>query len=215
MPKLSLPCNYEKRSMPALHKMTKWRQMLNVWFWACDKAQSICKNVHKPYSKAVIEGDVMLHYSAILGSVIVLFSLVLLYTIIINLLWFNLEKPSSCSFPKLPLTNKDGEMLSLAIKPLETSRKILRAEWNITDTFSFLSFAFWQIGKEKKMPFSGNCFTLLFLIFHMKGFYLSTGGSRKAGFLWSRYIHPSPLQLVAWSTAIISGVSILLDSENK
>lgn len=76
---------------------------------------------------AVIEGDVMLHYSAILGSVIVLFSLVLLYAIIINLL-FNLEKPSSCSFPKLPLTNKDGEKLSLAIKPLETSRKILRAE---------------------------------------------------------------------------------------
>ena len=46
-----------------------------------------------------------------------------------------------------------------------------------------------KLEKKKKMPSSGNCFTLLFLIFHMKGFYLSTGGSRKAGFLWSRYIH--------------------------
>ena len=77
---------------------------------------------------AVIEGDVMLHCSAILGSVIVLFLLVLLYTIIINLLWFNLEKPSPCSFPKLSLTIKEGEMLSLAIKPSETSHKVLRAE---------------------------------------------------------------------------------------
>lgn len=99
---------------------------------------------------AVIEGDVMLHCSAILGSVIVLFLLVLLYTIIINLLWFNLEKPSPCSFPKLSLTIKEGEMLSLAIKPSETSHKVLRAEWNIADTFSSLSFAFWQIGKGKK-----------------------------------------------------------------
>lgn len=49
-----------------------------------------------------------------------------------------------------------------------------------------------KLEKKKKMPSSGNCFTLLFLIFHMKGFYLSTGGSRKAGFLWSRYIHTSP-----------------------
>lgn len=52
-----------------------------------------------------------------------------------------------------------------------------------------LSFSFWQNGKEKKMPSSRNCCTPLFLIFHMRGFYLSTGGSRKAGFLLSRCIN--------------------------
>lgn len=46
-----------------------------------------------------------------------------------------------------------------------------------------------KIEKKKKMPSLRNCCTLLFLIFHMKGFYLSTGGSRKAGFLLSKYIN--------------------------
>lgn len=58
---------------------------------------------------AVIEGDVMLHCSAILGSVIVLFLLVLLYTIIINLSWFNLEKPSPAHFQSYLSLLKKGK----------------------------------------------------------------------------------------------------------
>lgn len=87
------------------------------------------------------------------------------------------------------------EMPSLEMKPLATSHKTWGQEkMSMTDSL-FLLFSLsliffltkWK--RKKKMPSSRNCCTPLFLIFHMRGFYLSTGGSRKAGFLLSRCIN--------------------------
>lgn len=164
----------------------------------------------------------MSHCSAIPGSKAVL--IVVLLLLFLLLFWFNLQRHPSCSVLAnwSPLSLVKEEMPSLEMKPLATSPKTWgQDEMSMTDSVS-VSLSLSHLlsdkieKKKKKMPSLRNCCTLLFLIFHMKGFYLSTGGSRKAGFLLSKYINTFfLLQLVAWSTAIISGARITQDSENK
>lgn len=139
----------------------------------------------------VIVAAATLHCSAIPGSVIVLLFLLSLSSSSL-LFWFNLEKHSPCPFltnqSNLSLVKKE-EMPFFGDKIMGTSLKKLRAEWNISDRFSPSHICFLTKWKRKKNCLSQEAASLCFLIFHMKGSYLSTGGSWKAGFLLSRYIH--------------------------
>lgn len=77
------------------------------------------------------------------------------------------------------------------MKPLATYNTRWPREMSVTDSFSFsLShISFLTKWKRKKKSISRYRHTLLFLIFHMKGFYLSTGGSRNTGFVLSKCIN--------------------------